>query len=104
MNVTAVVDGTNATVQWQANAQVSQDEVTGYRVYRLSGDNKTLVRELGPNQFTTVIGDLQSGVEHVLGVSALRGDEESGIGYPVSIVIQSTWYWNRSRHRPWYRY
>ncbi len=87
-NVTATADNNSVTIQWQANASLSQKKVSGYNVYDYdpASGQKDLLAQLPHNQFVTNISELTFNTQYTFAVTSLQGSKESAIGYPVSVT------------------
>ncbi len=89
-NVTASVNNNSIVLQWQEGPAVSQNDITGYKVYdyNLTTGDRILLAELPADKQFIKIKDLNSNARYSLAVTALEGEKESGISYPVIVSTQ----------------
>ena len=89
-NVTASIDNTEILLQWSESAPVQQSKITGYNIYKINENDKTLelIKEVDQNNRSALIEKLRNSSTYRLAVTALSGNQESGIGMPVTIKIQ----------------
>ena len=77
------------TIQWDASAKVSQDEISGYRVYLYDADSETqeLIAELPSTKFVYTDTSVEAGSAPSYIVTALSNTKESGASFSVSVGV-----------------
>ena len=89
-SVTASLKGDYTLLQWSASAPVQQSEITGYKIYKVDEESRTLklLQEVNKEVRFSLIKNLAGESVYNLTVTALRNDQESGIGLPVTVMIK----------------
>jgi hypothetical protein len=87
MNVNASGDGDDLVVQWEASAPVSQQDITGYRVWKINtltqdvSSIAEVAKEQLSHRFTST--PIETNIRY--GVTAITSNKESGIAYPSAL-------------------
>jgi hypothetical protein len=89
-SVTAAADNNSILVQWQVSPSVSQNKITGYKVYDydVASGERILLTELPETQKFTKINNLNTNGTYSLAVTSLEGSKESAISYPVIVTTK----------------
>jgi hypothetical protein len=90
MNVTAISSSESVLIQWQAGPEVSRNEITGYKVYKLdlSNGDKELFKTLPEDSFMAEISNLETKTEYAFGITSVVNERESAIAYPVLVTTE----------------
>jgi len=87
MNVSASLNGEDIIIHWEASAHVSQQEITGYRVWEINVQTEqvSLMADVTAAKRNYRFTPASSDTDVRYGVTALTSDKESGIGYPSAL-------------------
>lgn len=86
-SLTGVAASDAILLQWERAAEVTQTTITGYRIYGFSTatEEKLLLAEISSDKLSYKIDNLQRTSRYSFIVTALKGSEESGYSYPVTV-------------------
>ena len=87
MNVSASLEGNDMVIQWEASAHVSQQDITGYRVWQVNSQSEkiTLLADVASDKWDYRFVPTSIETHLMYGVTALTASKESGIGYPSAL-------------------
>ena len=92
-NLTAASGDRTVTLKWDHPAEIVADSITGFNIYKLTDQTKTLAQEIitGPRNCSITISGLLNGSTYEFAVTTLdKIKGESGLSYKVRVTPKNT--------------
>jgi hypothetical protein len=87
MGVSASVDGDDLVIQWEAGALVSQQKITGYRLWKINTQSNQVssLADVTTEKLSYRFTPVETETNLKYGVTAITSGKESGIAYPSAL-------------------
>jgi len=84
MNVASTLDGDTVLIQWDSNAEISQQSILNYQIWEINIENKSVrpIAKVGADRFSYQFTPEENDTDIRYGVTAINNIEESEMAFP----------------------